>query len=68
MNAFNGLFVLIVVILLMSYGTGLIIGGPVMADRIIAEEVKLLLKIGRWILKQVLRFIAYMCTWLHTKL
>jgi hypothetical protein len=58
MNQLNSLFVAGVVFLIMSYGMGLILGGPDKANKIIAWELKQLSKIGRWILKHVFQAIA----------
>lgn len=58
MNALNNLFVTIVVFLIMSYGTGLIIGGPDRANKMLAWEFKQLARFGRWLLKQVFQAIA----------
>ena len=68
MNPFEALFITIVAVLIMSYGTGLVMGGEPMAERIIAWELKMLAKIGRSVLKLVLRLIADLCHWAHGKL
>jgi hypothetical protein len=47
MNALNSLFVFIVVMLIMSYGMGMILGGPDKGGKIIQWELKQLSKMLR---------------------
>jgi flagellar biosynthesis protein FlhB len=68
MNALNSLFVAIVVIMIMSFGTGLILGGPEKATKILTWELKQLTKFGRWVLKHffqtmsdLFRYLAKAC-------
>ena len=68
MSTLNALFTTTLVILVMSFGMGMILGGPDKGKKIVAWELKQLTKIGRWILKQVLQLIADMCKWAHKKL
>ena len=58
MSALNILLVDIIVIIIMSYGLGLILGGPERANKIISWELKKLTTFGRWILKHLFQTIA----------
>ncbi|MEA2715651.1 MAG: hypothetical protein QOG91_679 [Candidatus Parcubacteria bacterium] len=68
MNTLSVLLTGVAVILIMSYGAGLIWGGTNKANKIVTWELKQLSKIGRWVLKLLLRTIADVCHWLHKKL
>lgn len=58
MNALNSLFVSVVAIIIMSFGMGMILGGPDKGKKIVSWEIKQLTKIGRWLLRQVFQTIA----------
>ncbi len=58
MNALNSLFVSVVVIMIMSLGMGMILGGPDKGKKIVSWELKQLSKIGWWILKHMFQTIA----------
>ena len=63
------LFWAFLVILLLSFAVGLLSGGgPIRGRQIVAWELKWLTKIGRLILKHLLKFVADVCTWAHKKL
>lgn len=68
MNILSLLFTYVMVIMIMSFGMGMILGGPDKGKKIVAWELKQLSKIGRWLLKQVLQTIADVCKWAHKKL
>ena len=59
MNAINELFVATVVILILSYALGLAIyRDPKKAWKIPAKELKLLSKVGRWLLRRACLMIG----------
>ena len=62
MNTFTQLFAQLVgfvlVIMIMSYGLGYIIGGPNKANIVITWELKQLTKFGRWTLKHTFQAIG----------
>ena len=58
MNALNSLFVSVVVIMIMSFGMGMILGGPDKGKKIVSWELKQLSIIGRWVLKHLFQIIA----------
>lgn len=69
MNALlSQLFGFVLVILIMSFGMGMIVGGSDKGKKIVSWELKQLTKFGRWILKQLLQLIADVCKWAHKKL
>lgn len=43
----------LLVILIMSFGLGMILGGAAKGQQIVRWELRLISKIGRWILRQV---------------
>lgn len=70
MNILNMLVGFVLVILIISYATGLIIGGggTGTANKVITWELKQLYKFGRWFLKLTLQGLEKLCRWAHTKL
>ena len=68
MSTLNTLLVAVVVILIVSFGAGMLTGKVENGKKIVLLELKWLLKIGRWTLKQTLRVIAEVCQWAHKKL
>ena len=58
MNTINVLLVGMVLVLMISFGTGLIIGGPDKAQKILTWETKQLTKFGKWILKHLFQTLA----------
>lgn len=61
MNILNILFVYAVVLLLISFGLGLVLGGKDRGLKILQWELKQLFNFGRWIVKQVFQLIAKLC-------
>lgn len=57
MSALSVLLTHILVILIISYGFGLIWGGPAKANWILSWELKKLQKFGLWILKHVFQLL-----------
>ncbi|MFA6295406.1 MAG: hypothetical protein WC666_03205 [Candidatus Paceibacterota bacterium] len=55
-------------VLVVSIGTGLILGGPDKAQKLVVWELKQLKKFGRWTLKQTLQVIVDVCRWVQSKL
>ena len=58
MNILDSLLVSVVVIMIMSFGTGMIMGGPDKGKKIVSWELKQLTKFGRWALKHLFQTIA----------
>ncbi|HTK33626.1 MAG TPA: hypothetical protein VL335_03755 [Candidatus Paceibacterota bacterium] len=57
-NLLNNLFGAVVVILIISFATGLLIGGPDMGKKVIVQEIKIAKIFGRCILKHLFQFLA----------
>ncbi len=55
-------------ILIISYAIGMIVGGKSAAHKVATWELKLLSKIVRGILKQLLQITSDVCKWAHKKL
>lgn len=68
MNALAPFLTAILAVLIMSFGVGMILGGPDKAKKIVMWELRQLLQIGRWALKWTLRAVAEVCHWAHKKL
>lgn len=68
MEAVNSLFVTVLVIMIMTFGTGLLFGGAKTGKKWVKQELKMLVNAGRWILKSILRIIASVCRWAYKKL
>ena len=68
MSIINALFYLVAGTLIVSYGTGLIIGGPRKAKKIITWELRELLGFSRWALKGTVKAIGNFCHWLAPKI
>jgi len=58
MNSINPLLAGAMLVLIMSFGLGLVLGGPSMANKVLNWELKQLAKFGRWILKHMFQTIA----------
>ncbi|MES2314965.1 MAG: hypothetical protein V4524_03485 [Patescibacteria group bacterium] len=57
-NPLDDLFVLVVFVLIVSFATGLLFGGPDMGKKVITWELKQLAKFGRWMLKHFFQLLA----------
>jgi hypothetical protein len=68
MSALNSLVIMVFFVLVVSIGTGLILGGPDKAQKLVVWELKQLKKFGRWTLKQTLQVIVDVCRWVQSKL
>ncbi|MES3031307.1 MAG: hypothetical protein V4697_02740 [Patescibacteria group bacterium] len=58
MQLLNPLFVFVLLILIISYAIGLIMGGPARANKILSWELKKLTQFGRWLLKNLFQVLA----------
>lgn len=65
MSALSVLFTHILVVLVLSYGFGLIWGGPAKANWILSWELKKLQKFGLWMLKHVFQLLAQLFQYLE---
>lgn len=54
----NDMLIAVFVIVIISYATGLVLGGPKKANGIISWEFKKLANFGRWLLKNILTTIG----------
>ncbi|MFA6458948.1 MAG: hypothetical protein WCV79_00940 [Candidatus Paceibacterota bacterium] len=69
LHLFNLVLLSLVFVLLTSYGIGYIGGGGHPAGkRIFTWEVKMLLRSGRWLLKNTFRTLAITFQWLQNKI
>ena len=68
MNLLREVFYSVAVTLIVSFGFGLITGGPIKGMQILAWELGLLLRFSRWALRRTLRAIGNLCRWLHTRI
>lgn len=62
------LLVLILMLFIMSYGMGIMLGGHDTGIKIVKWELKKLLNTARWILKQTLGIIIWLCRWSYNKI
>jgi hypothetical protein len=67
-NILGFLITSFVLVLVMSYAFGHIVGGHAKASKVISWELKWLKKMGRWTLKRTLKAISDVCLWGHGKL
>ena len=62
------LLVLILMLFVISYAMGMILGGHDMGSKIVKWELDKLLNTVRWILKRTLGVIIRLCRWSYNKL
>jgi hypothetical protein len=58
----------VLVIMIMSYGLGYIIGGPNKANMVITWELKKLAKFGRWVGHHLFHIIGDICHYIAKKI
>lgn len=65
---FSQIVTIILLIIIISFGTGMIIGGPRDGIGIVSWEFKQLSKFVRWILKKVFLAISDLCQWIQRQI
>ena len=61
MDSIDQLFKFVVFVLIASFATGLIMGGPEKGKQILLFELDMLIKAGRWLLGHALQLLSEAC-------
>lgn len=68
MNTPQGLVFNILILIILSFCMGYLVGGPATGKKIVAWELKQLKRFVRFILKFTFRTIGNLCHWVHRQI